>query len=63
MTPESFTNWLASMREAGLISSDRQAAELLGVTDDTITNYKRRGADRKTALACRSLFHRLSAWE
>lgn len=63
MTPEAFATWLAAMKAAGLVSSDRQAAELLGVTDDTITNYKKRGADRKTALACRALFHRLSAWE
>ena len=62
MHAESFTNWLASMTAAGLISSKREAAELLGVTDDTITAYLRRGADLRTALACRALYHRLDAW-
>jgi len=62
MQPESFANWLAAMTAAGLISSKRDAASLLGVTDDTITAYLRRGADLRTALACRALFHRLEPW-
>lgn len=62
MTPEAFINWLASMKEAGLARSDAAAARLLGVSANAVVKMKRRGADYRTALACRALFHRLEPW-
>lgn len=65
-----FTNWLADMQSAGLIGTSkaskpkRTAAEMLGVTDDTITNWlnDRVPVDRRTLLACRALLHRLEPY-
>ena len=62
MKPAAFTNWLASMKEAGLARSDAAAARLLGVSANTVVTMKREGADLRTALACRALFHRLEPW-
>lgn len=62
MTPAAFTNWLAAMKEAGLARSDAAAARLLGVSANTVVEMKQRGADTRTALACRALFHRLEPW-
>lgn len=63
MTPTAFTAWLASMKEAGLARSDAAASRLLGVSANTVSEMKQRGADLRTALACRALFHRLEPWE
>lgn len=62
MTPAAFTAWLASMKDAGLARSDAAAAKLLGVSANTVVTMKRNGADLRTALACRALFHRLEPW-
>jgi hypothetical protein len=62
MTPAAFINWLASMKEAGLARSDAAAARLLGVSANAVVAMKRKGADKRTALACRALFHRLEPW-
>lgn len=62
MTAAQFTNWLASMKDAGLARSDAAAAKLLGVSANTVVTMKRNGADVRTALACRALFHRLEPW-
>ena len=62
MTPTAFVNWLASMKEAGLARSDAAAARLIGVSANAVVVMKRRGADVRTALACRALFHRLEPW-
>jgi hypothetical protein len=62
MTPAAFTNWLAEMKAAGLARSDAAAARLLGVSANTVVTMKREGADLRTALACRALFHRLEPW-
>jgi hypothetical protein len=59
MTPETFTAWLAAMKAAGLARSDAAAARLLGMSANAIVIMKRRGADQRTALACRALLHRL----
>jgi hypothetical protein len=62
LTPEQFTKWLAEMKSAGLARSDAECARLLGKSDDTIVSYKRKGADRTVALACRALLHRLEPY-
>jgi len=62
MTPESFIVWLAAMKAAGLARSDAAAARLLGVSANSVVAFKRQGADRRTALACRALLHRLAPW-
>jgi len=62
MTPQSFINWLADMKSAGLARSDAAAGRLLGVSADTVVRYKNDGADVKTALACRALLHRMEPY-
>jgi hypothetical protein len=62
MTPEQFNSWLADMKSAGLARSDAAAARLLGISANAVVEMKKRGADRRTALACRALLHRLEAY-
>jgi hypothetical protein len=62
MTPEQFRNWLDAMREFGLARSDAACGRLLGVSANTVLEMKTRGADLRTALACRALFHRMEPW-
>jgi hypothetical protein len=62
MTPEQFCDWLAAMKAAGLARSDAAAGRRLGISADTVVRLKRDGADLRTALACRALYHRLEAW-
>lgn len=62
MTSEQFCNWLADMQSAGLCTSDAHAGRMLGVGPHTIVNLKKRGADRRTALACRALLHRMTPY-
>ena len=63
MTAEQFIAWLADMKSAGLARSDAKAAEALGISTDTMVRLKRVGADKRTALACRALLHRLEPYE
>ena len=62
MTADDFTNWLAAIKAAGLAKSDADCARLLQVHVNSIVLMKRQGADHRTALACRALFHRLEPW-
>lgn len=62
MTPEALTAWLADMKSAGLARSDAACARLLGVSPNGLIHMKRNGADRRTALACRALMHRLEPY-
>ena len=62
MTPDAFVRWLAEMKSAGLARSDAAAGRLLGVSANSIVKMKQQGADLRTALACRALFHRLEPW-
>ena len=62
MTPGAFVAWLAEMKSAGLARSDAECARLLGKSDDTVVSYKKKGADRTVALACRALLHRLEPY-
>jgi len=63
MTAVQFIEWLDAMKDANLARSDAAAARLLGVSANTVVEMKQRGADLRTALACRALFHRLEPWE
>lgn len=62
MRPEAFRQWLADMKSAGLARSDAACARLLGVSPNGLLHMKKHGADRRTALACRALLHRLSPY-
>ena len=62
MTAAEFKDWLDAMREAGLARSDAACAGKLGVSANAVVEMKKRGADRRTALACRALYQRLEAW-
>ena len=55
MTPTQFTAWLAAMKAAGLIQSDADAARLLDVSANSVVTFKKRGGNRRLALACASL--------
>lgn len=63
MSCKQFHQWLADMKAAGLARSDAACARLLGVHVNSIVLMKRNGADRRTALACRALLHRLEPYE
>jgi hypothetical protein len=56
---ETFTRWLVEMRREGIADTDAAAARLLGMSANAIVIMKRRGADQRTALACRALLHRM----
>lgn len=64
MTPEEFKAWLAEMKAGPhpRAKSDAECARLLGITPMGLRNYKRRGSDRRTALACKNLLHRFGAY-
>ncbi|MAZ17906.1 MAG: hypothetical protein CL535_16450 [Ahrensia sp.] len=62
MTPTAFLEWLAAMRAAGLARSDKDCAELLGVTPTGLLRMKKKGTTRQTALACRALYHNMEPW-
>ncbi len=62
MSAAAFVNWLAEMKESGLGRSDAACARLLGVSANTVVEMKQRGADLRTALACRALLHRLEPY-
>lgn len=62
MTAQAFCGWLAAMKAAGLARSDAECGRLLGISANTVVRLKETGADTRTALACRALFHRLEPW-
>lgn len=62
MTPADFAHWLAAMKAAGLAASDAECGRLLGVSANSVVTIKNRGADTRTALACRALLHRLEPY-
>lgn len=63
MGPETFVQWLGDMKSAGLARSDAECARLLGISANSVVALKRKGADTRTALACRALLHRLAPYE
>lgn len=62
MDPDLFVAWLAEMKSAGLARSDAECARLLGISANSVLAMKERGADKRTALACRALLHRLEPY-
>jgi len=50
------------MKDAGLARSDADCAKLLGVSANSVVTMKVKGADTRTALACRALLHRLEPY-
>jgi hypothetical protein len=62
VSAEAFVKWLAEMKAANLGRSDAACGRLLGVSANTVLEMKQRGADTRTALACRALLHRLEPY-
>lgn len=62
MSKDAFIGWLAAMKAAGMAKSDAQCARALGVSANSVVDMKKRGADLRTALACRALLHRLEPY-
>lgn len=62
MTAEAFNRWLAEMKAAGLARSDAKCAELLEISANSVVAMKKKGADLRTALACRALLHRMEPY-
>ena len=62
MNSDQFTRWLAEMKSAGLGRSDVACARLLGISANSVVTMKKNGADKRTALACRALLHRLEPY-
>ena len=62
MDSASFCRWLVEMKHAGLGRSDAECARLLGKSANAILAMKQNGTDRRTALACRALLHRLEPY-
>lgn len=62
MNATQFIMWLADMKSAGLARSDAHCAKLLGISSNSVVIMKKRGADLRTALACRALLHRLEPY-
>ena len=58
MTASEFTAWLVAMNISGA-----EAARRLGCGKNAITRFKRQGGDRRLALACSALYHRLEPWK
>lgn len=63
MTPFLFRTWLLEMKSNGLARSDAECGRLLGRSPDQIVRYKRHGADRLVALACKALLHRMEPYQ
>jgi hypothetical protein len=55
MTPAAFNRWLSEMKLANIARSDVACARLLGVSANTVVEWKRTGCDLRTAFACRAL--------
>jgi hypothetical protein len=62
MTPAAFCQWLEDMRYAKIAMSQAACADLLGLSTNAVSAMKVRGADKRTALACRALLHRLEPY-
>lgn len=63
MTPADFEAWLAAMKSAGRIRFAMDACDLLGVHQNTVTTYRRKGAPVSIALACAALLKGLKPYQ
>jgi hypothetical protein len=59
MSPDAFTQWTIEMRKMPFFADDADCGRMLGISANSVVAMKRNGADRRTALACRALLHRL----
>ncbi len=50
------------MKAAALARSDAECARLLDISANALIAIKKRGGDRRTALACRALLHRMEPY-
>ena len=55
ITGAMFKIWLAEMKMSGRIHYEKDAAIALDVSSFTIRQFKKHGADKRTALACMAL--------
>lgn len=62
MSPQDFQAWIDEMKAAALARSDAECARLLDISANALIAIKKRGADRRTALACRALLHRMEPY-
>ena len=65
MTPEDFIKWLEEMKAANLARSDAACARLLNIEPQHLLKMKkgRVPINRRSALACRALLHRMEPYE
>lgn len=59
MTPEEFKAWVKQMKDWGIAQSRNECGRLLGVVPNTMIRFCKNGCDKRTALACKALLHRL----
>lgn len=59
---EAFRGWLEAMRTRRPSYNEATCAAALGASKDEMDAMKRDGADLRTALACRALFHSFAPW-
>lgn len=62
LSADAFCAWLVEMKEAGLAKNDADCGRLLDISSNSVVTMKKRGADHRTALACRALMHRMEPW-
>lgn len=63
MSPEAFQKWQAEMAKPPFYArTDAECARLLGISANSVVAMKKNGADRRTALACRALLHRMEPY-
>ncbi len=55
MQPDDFLKWLEAMKISRIAKDQRACAKLLGVSAISVGAFKRRGCDKRTALACSAL--------
>ncbi len=63
MTPEAFRRWLAEMQAKNNARSEAECIRLLGMHRNSLMLLKAKGADQRTALACRALLHKMDPYE
>ena len=59
MNSTEFNAWVAEMKRTYGITKDRRIAQMLCVSNDTLTRYKQRGCSEMAALSCKALLHNL----
>jgi len=63
VTPDSFKQWLFEMKSVyKSVNSDADCARLLGISANAVVEMKKRGADRRTGLACRALLQNMEPY-